>query len=196
MEIRQAPCVLTVELEVPQCGRGHIVNTLLEECDQLWFRPLQSLSMIWTIRSQCVLNASFVLSHLYSELSTCDWTTQNVCKHYGYTSSLIICLFSSWIPVLLHFSEQPWSHVVFFTFNKITDPRIKFKLNWWRCISLPGTHFFLTNNGAAEEVSRLWWNNYRRRFYHQIWREPSKESRRHSGLLSTNYSLSICWMLV
>ena len=65
--------------------------------------------------------------------------------------------------------------------NKIANPRIKCMLNWWCCIPLSGTHLFLTNSGPAEEVSRLWWNNHRRRFYHQVWREPSTRPRGHSG---------------
>ncbi len=45
--------------------------------------------------------------------------------------SLILCLScTSWNPTLLQFSKWPQSHFLFFTFNKITDPRIKSKLNW------------------------------------------------------------------
>lgn len=52
-------------------------------------------------------------------------------------------------------------------------------------ISLSGTHPFCTNYRPATEVSKLWWNTDRWRFYHQIWREQRKESWERSGQLLT-----------
>lgn len=56
-----------------------------------------------------------------------------------------------------------------------------------------GTHQFLTNYRTAEEVSGLPWNNYRWRFYHQVWCEPRQEPRRYSGQFFTWTRCGFFW---
>lgn len=57
----------------------------------------------------------------------------------------------------------------------------KYCNTWNVFIHLSGTHLLLTHYGAAEEVSRLWWNTYWRGFYYQIWCEAREEPRGLSG---------------
>ncbi len=52
--------------------------TLLKECGHM--RPRPPPNVVWAIGSQCVLNASWVHSHLYLELTTCVQITRNACQ--------------------------------------------------------------------------------------------------------------------
>lgn len=64
---------------------------------------------------------------------------------------------------------------------------------WFYGISVSGTHLLLTNDGAAEKVSWLWWNDNRWRFYHQVRCEPWGQPRWHSGRCST--FISTLWKI-